>query len=112
MYSYSAAAFQVTLTAAETNVSPVNSWLEIAADRRPGVVALEETGGSPRYRERAALVAERPQALSADGFQPSERVPIPERDRLRFAIDLHGCLLHGAAAVPIDSRLTGPEQAG
>jgi O-succinylbenzoic acid--CoA ligase len=82
------------------------SWLHTARARHPERTAIEAPGRSLSYAEladRAQLVASR--------LPAGTRVPLAIEDRLEFAVALHGCLLAGAAAVPIDLRLSEAEQA-
>jgi O-succinylbenzoic acid--CoA ligase len=84
----------------------VIDWLERAAAGRPDAVALERGAEQLTY---AALLA-RARTWIPDAA-PGERVPLAFTDRLEFSVALHGCLLSGAAAVPIDLRLSAAEQA-
>ncbi len=59
------------------------------------------------YRE----LLEKARQFAARGFSPGERVPIKASTADQFAIALHGCLLAGVAAVPIDPRLGEEERA-
>lgn len=54
-------------------------------------------------------LAERAGAAAAR-LSTGERVPLAIEDRLEFAVALHACLLAGAAAVPIDLRLSEDER--
>lgn len=88
----------------------VESWLARAARARPGAIALRAEDGTLRYDELhdgATLAARR---LSALGVRPGERVGIALPPRRAFAETLHGCLLLGAPAVPVDLRLTPAER--
>ena len=88
----------------------VESWLHRAARTRPNAIALRAEDGVLRYAElleAATLVAQR---LSALGVVPGDRVGIALPARRAFAETLHGCLLLGAAAVPVDLRLTPAER--
>jgi o-succinylbenzoate---CoA ligase len=80
-------------------------WLTRAAAAHPDRVAIERADRSLSYGELLALaLAARPRAAVG------ERVPLAIEDRIEFAVALHGCLLSGAAAVPIDLRLSAEEQ--
>jgi len=83
----------------------VIDWLESAAARRPEAVALER--GSEELTYASLLAQARTRIPDA---APGERVPLASEDRLEFALALHGCLLSDGAAVPIDLRLSAPEQ--
>jgi O-succinylbenzoic acid--CoA ligase len=81
-------------------------WLTRAATARPEHPALQRGSTRLTYGELlAAAEAARPAAA------PGERVPLAFEDRLAFTVALHGCVLSGAAAVPIDLRLGAEEQA-
>jgi O-succinylbenzoic acid--CoA ligase len=88
----------------------VESWLHRAARTRPAAIALRAEDGVLRYAElhdAATLAAQR---LSALGVRPGDRVGIALPARRAFAETLHGCLLLGAPAVPVDLRLTPAER--
>ena len=88
----------------------VESWLHRAARTRPDLVALRADDGALTYAElhaAATLVAQR---LSALGVRPGDRVGIALPARRAFVETLHGCLLLGAAAVPVDLRLKAAER--
>jgi O-succinylbenzoic acid--CoA ligase len=88
----------------------VEAWLHRAARTRPDTVALRADDGALTYAElhdAATLAAQR---LSALGVQPGDRVAIALPARRAFVETLHGCLLLGAAAVPIDLRLRPAER--
>jgi O-succinylbenzoic acid--CoA ligase len=89
----------------------VEAWLHRAARTHPDVVALRAEDGALTYAElhaAATLVAQR---LSALGVRPGDRVGIALPARRAFVETLHGCLLLGAAAVPVDRRLKAAERA-
>jgi O-succinylbenzoic acid--CoA ligase len=48
--------------------------------------------------------------MRSDGVEPGDRMPLAFADPVEFVIAFHGCLLAGAAAIPIDLRLTSAEQ--
>jgi len=80
-------------------------WLERAAALRPDRVAIEAPDGARTYAE----LLERARGV-ADGLRPRQRVPIALPPGVEFAELLHGCLLAGAVAVPVDLRLTPRER--
>ncbi|MFP5364602.1 MAG: AMP-binding protein [Thermoleophilia bacterium] len=88
----------------------VESWLARAARTRPSAIALRAEDGVLRYGElhEAAIVAA--QRLSALGVAPGDRVGIALPARRAFVETLHGCLLLGAPAVPVDLRLRAAER--
>ena len=81
-------------------------WLERAAALRPDRTAVEAPDGSLTYVE--LLDAARHAELDAG---PGDRVPIALPAGLDFVVTLHACLLRGAAAMPIDLRLSDRERA-
>jgi O-succinylbenzoic acid--CoA ligase len=88
----------------------VEGWLDRAAARGPQRLALDTPAGGCNYAEllrRSRAVAGE---LRASGVGPGERVAIALPARLDFAYALHGCLLLGAVAVPIDLRLSSTER--
>ena len=88
----------------------VEAWLHRAARTQPDLVALRADDGALTYaelHEAATLAAQR---LSALGVRPGDRVGIALPARRAFAETLHGCLLLGAAAVPVDLCLKAAER--
>ncbi len=88
----------------------VEAWLARAAAGQPERTALETPAGSCTYGElyaRARLGAER---LAERGAGPGRRVAIALPAGLHFAEALHACMLLGAAAVPVDLRLSAAER--
>jgi O-succinylbenzoic acid--CoA ligase len=83
----------------------VSYWIHAAANKYPDRVAIEEPGRSLTYGELQAAAAAGSGAL--DG---AARVAIALPPGADFVIALHACLLAGAAAVPIDLRLSDGEQ--
>ncbi|HET9074445.1 MAG TPA: AMP-binding protein [Solirubrobacteraceae bacterium] len=81
-------------------------WLSRAAVSHPERVAIERADDRITYRELLARAA-----AATPPAGPGERVPLALADRVEFAVALHGCLLAGAAAVPVDLRLSESEQA-
>lgn len=81
-------------------------WLHAARDRQPDRAAIETPERSVSYAELSELAQ-----AAAVGLRAGERVPLAIEDRVEFAVALHGCLLAGAAAVPVDLRLGEAEQA-
>jgi O-succinylbenzoic acid--CoA ligase len=89
----------------------VTSWLQHAAEARPATIALEAPRGPLTYAELYERAAAGARALEAGGVRAREAVALEHEDRIELAIALHACLLHGAAAVPIDPRLGAGERA-
>jgi O-succinylbenzoic acid--CoA ligase len=79
-------------------------WLQTAAAKHPERVALEDRDRALTYRQ---LLARAKDAAPPRGA----RVALEQTDPLEFAVALHGCLLAGAAAVPVDPRLGDAERA-
>jgi o-succinylbenzoate---CoA ligase len=88
----------------------MDQWLARAARTRPERAALEAGGDVLSYAELLARARASAAALAAAGVGAGERVALEDGDRLAFAVAVHGCLLHGAAAVPIDARLSAAER--
>jgi O-succinylbenzoic acid--CoA ligase len=86
-------------------VSVVISWVHAAADRAPDRLAIEGLERSLTYAElRDAAVAG---SGALDGVR---RVAIALPPGEDFVVAVHACLLAGAAAVPIDLRLSDAER--
>jgi O-succinylbenzoic acid--CoA ligase len=92
-------------------VSVVSYWIHQAAGRRPDRVAVEGPERSLTYAELSAAAVRAAGALQRLGVRPGARVALELPAGEEFVIALHGCLLAGAAAVPIDVRLTEAERA-
>ena len=89
----------------------VAPWLERAAAARPGHPAIEAPGERLSYGvllERARGAAG---ALAAEGIGPRDRVGLALPPGLDSVVALHGCLLLGATAVPVDARFGTQERA-
>jgi len=85
-------------------VSVVSSWIHAAAARHPDRIAIDGIERSLTYAEL------RNAALAGAGALEARRVAIALPPGEDFVIALHACLLAGAAAVPIDLRLSEPER--
>jgi O-succinylbenzoic acid--CoA ligase len=77
----------------------------------PDRVALVTSSGALTYSELCARALSVAGALTASGASPGDRVAVAVPPGEEFAIALHGCLLAGYAAVPIDMRLAAVERA-
>ncbi len=86
-------------------MSVVISWIHAAAARHPDRIAIEGPERSLTYAELREAAGARARAVHAS------RVALASPVVEEFAIELHACLLAGAAAVPIDLRLSPAEQA-
>src|SRR5689334_15544661 len=84
----------------------VEPWLVRASRSRPDHEALRTPQGSLTYAELLAAARRAAGALAPDATV-ALALP-PGRD---FAVTLHGCLLAGAVAVPLDLRLGERERA-
>ena len=87
------------------------SWLERAAALHPERTAVEASDGARTYRELLDAAGAVAGALATRGVRRGDRVAITLPAGTAFAEALHGCLLAGAAAMPVDPRLAAPEQA-
>jgi O-succinylbenzoic acid--CoA ligase len=88
----------------------VVGWLERAATARPDGCALECSEGTLSYSELLLLARGAAATLRARGVTPGQPVAIALPAGRDFVIALHGCLLLGATAVPVDLRLTASER--
>jgi len=80
-------------------------WLSSAAGRRPDRVAAQAPGESVSYRELLLRAVRAAGALERRSVRRGSRVALLLEPGLPFVEALHGCLLLGAAAVPVDVRL-------
>ncbi len=85
-------------------------WLSAAAGRHPDRVAVEAPGESVSYRELLLRAVRAAGALHVRGVRRGEPVALLLEPGLPFVEALHGCLLLGAPAVPIDPRLAQRER--
>ena len=86
-------------------------WLIRAAALHPEREALIAGGSVLTYDALATGALAYARELGRRGMRPGDTVAIGYEDRTTVAVALHGCLLAGAGAVPIDLRLSGPERA-
>jgi O-succinylbenzoic acid--CoA ligase len=101
---------ELLVGAPEVTVSMVTVWVHLAGRKHPDRVAIEGPSRAltyPQLSEEAIGVAG---ALQRDGVAPGDRVAVALPDVEDFAVALHGCLLAGAVAVPVDLRLTDEER--
>lgn len=89
----------------------VDAWLPRAARLRPEHPALVTPEASVSYAELDARARVAARRLAALGAGPGARVAIVLAPGLPFGEALHGCLLLGAVATPIDPRLAAEERA-
>jgi o-succinylbenzoate---CoA ligase len=86
----------------------VPSWVHAAAARHPDRVAIEGPERTLTYAELCEAAAGAAGALrDAEGGRVALALPASED----FVIALHACMLAGAAAVPVDLRLSVAERA-
>ncbi len=87
------------------------SWLQLAAAKQPDRVAVHGPERSLTYAELSQAAIGAAGALERLGIKSGGRVALALTPGEDFVIALHGCSLVGAAAVPIDLRLTEDERA-
>jgi o-succinylbenzoate---CoA ligase len=85
-------------------------WLARAARERPDRVAVETPSGSCTYAQLLARAGAGADALQERGVRRGQRVAIALPAGIDFAVALHACMLGGFVAVPVDRRLSAPEQ--
>src|ERR687893_1767959 len=85
-------------------------WLSSAAGRRSERVAVAATDESVTYRELLLRAVRSAGALHTRGIERGRPVGLALEPGLPFVEALHGCLLLGAPAVPVDPRLAEPER--
>ena len=88
----------------------LDGWLQRAAAARPAHPALVTPEGTLSYEQLHAGARAAAGELAALGAQRGSRVGIALPAGLHFARALHGCLLLGAPAVPVDPRLSALER--
>jgi O-succinylbenzoic acid--CoA ligase len=85
-------------------------WLSGAAGRHADRVAVEAPDESVTYRELLLRAVRAAGALHVRGVTHGDPVGLALEPGLAFVEALHGCLLLGAPAVPVDPRLAEPER--
>jgi len=85
-------------------------WLSGAAGRHPDRVAIEAPDESVSYRELLLRAVRAAGALHMRGVRRGTPVALALGPGLPFVEALHGCLLLGAPAVPVDQRLSDRER--
>jgi o-succinylbenzoate---CoA ligase len=88
----------------------VAHWIHAARGKHPDRAAVEGPERTLSYSELSVAAMGAVGALQRLGVGPGARVALALRSVEDFAVALHGCLLLGAAAVPIDLRLTSEER--
>ena len=84
--------------------------LRDAAARHPDTIAVEDADATVTYAGLLARALRAAAALSARGARAGEPVALALPPGLAFVETLHGCLLLGAPALPVDLRLAPPER--
>src|SRR5687768_3949102 len=85
-------------------------WLSAAAGRHPDRVAVEAPDESVTFRELLLRAVRAAAALHLRGVRAGEPVALALAPGLAFVEALHGCVLLGAPAVPVDPRLAERER--
>ena len=83
-------------------------WLHLARAKHPDRIAVEGPERSLTYAELSDAAASAAGALEQMGAGSRVALALPAGEE--FVIALHGCLLAGIAAVPIDLRLSEQER--
>ena len=83
-----------------STLNEVEPWLPRAAAARPDHPAINELS----YAELLDRARRAAGGLAAAGVRRGDRVGLAIEGRRELAIALHGCLLHGVIAVPLDVR--------
>ena len=86
-------------------------WISAAAGRHPDRDAVETEDESVIYRELLLRAVRAAGALHVRGVRRGQPVGLALEPGLPFVEALHGCLLLGAPAVPVDPRLSERERA-
>ena len=84
------------------------SWLQFARAKHPDRLAIEGPECSLTYDQLFAAATSAAGALERLGARDRVALALPPGEE--FVVALHGCLLAGVAAVPIDRRLTEEER--
>jgi O-succinylbenzoic acid--CoA ligase len=85
-------------------------WLSGAAGRHADRVAVEAPDESVTYRELLLRAVRAAGALQLRGVMRGQPVALALEPGLPFVEALHGCLVLGAPAVPVDPRLADRER--
>src|SRR4051794_9561322 len=88
----------------------MESWLVRAARTRGERCAIQAAGGELSYEQLLGRARTAAGGLTERGVRAGDRVALalPSEE---LVVALHGCLLIGAVAVPIDLRLRKAERA-
>ena len=85
-------------------------WLSAAAGRHPDRIAVETPAEQVSYRELLLRAVRAAGALHLRGVARGDPVALMLEPGLPFVEALHGCLLLGAPAMPVDPRLAERER--
>jgi o-succinylbenzoate---CoA ligase len=88
----------------------VGFWVHLAAAKHPDRIAIEGPERSMTYAELSSQAISTACALGRLGLEPGTRVALALPPGEEFVIALHGCLLAGHPAVPVDLRLSESER--
>ncbi|HWX88429.1 MAG TPA: AMP-binding protein, partial [Solirubrobacteraceae bacterium] len=88
----------------------VEAWLQRAASSAPALTALETQHARISYAELAHAAHAGARELAERGARRGEHVAIALTPGIEFAQAFHACMLLGAVAVPVDTRLTRKER--
>jgi O-succinylbenzoic acid--CoA ligase len=88
----------------------VESWLARAARRRPQQLALQDERSEIGYAQLYTQAMAGATALAQQGVARGDSVAVALAPGIPFAVALHACWLAGAAAVPVDVRLSAAER--
>jgi O-succinylbenzoic acid--CoA ligase len=86
-------------------------WLHRAAGMRPDRIAIEGPERTLTYAQLSQAAIAGARRLSEIGGGSLRRVALELAPGEDYVIALHACILAGAAAIPIDLRLSEPERA-
>jgi o-succinylbenzoate---CoA ligase len=86
------------------------SWIHLAAGKHPDRIAVEGPERKLSYAELSRAAVGAAGALHRLGVRGGDRVALALPGVDDFAVALHGCVLAGAAVVPLDRRLTEAER--
>jgi O-succinylbenzoic acid--CoA ligase len=85
-------------------------WIHLAAAKHPDRVAIEGPERNITYAELSSAAILAAGALQQLGAGAGSRVALALAAGEELVVALHGCLLAGAVAVPVDLRLTAAER--
>jgi O-succinylbenzoic acid--CoA ligase len=88
----------------------VSFWIQLAARKHPDRVAVEGPERSLTYVELSCAAIGVAGALRRIGVRSGDRVVLALGGVEDYVVALHGCMLAGAVAVPLDLRLSEEER--